>query len=69
MTNVKSPVPSLTHIRCGTPDCEWGTPFVGFEQLDGCRERFRQHCIERHRLAPDDCERLCWFNLETLTLA
>jgi hypothetical protein len=30
-----------THVRCGSPDCEWGVPFSGFSerQLDRCRSR------------------------------
>jgi ATP-dependent DNA ligase len=32
------------------------------------RRRFREHCIERHGLNPGDTERLCWFELERLTL-
>jgi hypothetical protein len=53
-----------THVRCGSPDCEWGVPFSGFSerQLDRCRREFRQHCIDRHGLCPDDTERICWFD-------
>jgi hypothetical protein len=29
---------------------------------------FREHCIERHGLDPNDTERVCWFDLEALTL-
>lgn len=29
---------------------------------------FREHCIERHGLNPNDAERICWFNLEVFTL-
>jgi hypothetical protein len=38
------------------------------DQLNRYRHEFRQHCIERHGLSPDDTERMCWFNLEALTL-
>ena len=59
-----------THIRCGCPDCDWGAPFCGFSehQMDRYRAEFRDHCIERHGLSRDDTERVCWFNLEALTL-
>jgi hypothetical protein len=55
-----------THGRCGTPDCDWGTPLtmLGKSELS----RFRERCIERHGLDPDDTERMCWFDPETLTL-
>jgi hypothetical protein len=58
------------HIRCGCPDCDWGVPFCGFseDQLDRYRAEFRGHCIKRHGLSPNDTERICWFNLEGLTL-
>jgi hypothetical protein len=44
--------------------------FCGFseDQLDRYRAEFRDHCIERHGLRPDDTQRICWFNLEALTL-
>jgi hypothetical protein len=31
------------YIRCGTPDCDWGTPFVDLSEnrLDRCRNEFR----------------------------
>ena len=58
------------HIRCGTPDCEWGIPFSGFGSADVTRYRalFRRHCIERHALDPSDIERICWLDLQALTL-
>jgi hypothetical protein len=37
-------------------------------ELDRCRHEFRGHCIDRHGLDPNDTERLCWFDLEALTL-
>ncbi len=59
-----------TYIRCGSPDRDWGTPMPGFSEgeLDRCRDEFREHCIERRGLGPDDGERLAWFDLEALTL-
>lgn len=64
-----SKLPSKTHIRCGTPDCDWGTPLPSKEdQLIRCREESREHCIERHGLNPENTERICWFNLELLTM-
>jgi hypothetical protein len=59
-----------THVRCGTPDCDWGTPLSSFSagQLSRCRRQFRKHCIERHGLDPNDGDRFCWFDLEALTL-
>jgi hypothetical protein len=29
---------------------------------------FREHCIERQGLGPDDTERVCWFDLEALSM-
>jgi hypothetical protein len=56
-------------VRCGTPDCDSGTPLPSNEdQLSRCRREFREHCIERHGLNPGDTERICWFNLEAFTL-
>lgn len=57
-------------IRCGTPDCEWGLPVLELSEreLRRCRRSFRKHCVERHGLDPNDTRRLCWFNLEVLTL-
>jgi hypothetical protein len=57
------------HVRCGSPDCDWGTPMpdISERQLSQCR-RFREHCIERHGLDSNDTERECWFDLEALTL-
>jgi hypothetical protein len=59
-----------THVRCRTPDCDWGAPLSSFSEseLSRCRCQFRGHCIERHGLDPNDTERECWFNLEALTL-
>jgi hypothetical protein len=61
---------SKAHVRCGTPDCDWGTPLIRFNEseTDRWRREFREHCIERHGLDPKDTERVCWFNLEALTL-
>jgi hypothetical protein len=59
-----------THVRCGTPDCDWGTPLSSFStsEIDRCRLQFREHCIKRHGLDPKATERIAWFNLEALTL-
>ena len=49
------PLPrTKTHVRCGTPDCDWGTPLPDFseEQMDRCRDEFREHCIKRHAWIP-----------------
>jgi hypothetical protein len=60
---------STKTVRCGTPDCEWGTPLHSFnDDLSRCRREFREHCIERHGLHPEDTERICWFNLELFML-
>jgi len=58
------------HVRCGSPDCDWGTPVssLGTDQYSRCCREFREHCIERHGLDPADTERICWFDLEALTL-
>jgi hypothetical protein len=47
-----------THVRCGHPDCDWGTPMPGFSEgeVDRCRHEFREHCIERHGLDPNDTD-------------
>ncbi len=61
---------TTTHIRCGSPDCDWGTPVPSLDpsQLSRCRREFREHRIERHGLDPNATERICWFDLEALTL-
>jgi hypothetical protein len=61
---------TCVNIRCGTPDCDWGTPVLALDadELDRCRAQFREHCIERHGLDPADRERLCWLDLNALTL-
>jgi hypothetical protein len=61
---------SKTHVRCGSPDCDWGTPLSSFSesQLSQCRRLFRERCIERHGLDPNDTERIAWFDLEAVTL-
>jgi hypothetical protein len=52
------------------PLIDWGAPLAEFSenQLSRCRLEFREHCIERHGLNSEDTERICWFNLEVLTL-
>jgi hypothetical protein len=55
-----------THVRCGTPDCDWGTALTSLGKSE--LRRFREHCIERHGLDPDDTERVCWVDLEGLRL-
>ena len=62
----KTPSHTNTHVRCGTPDCDWGTPLTSLGKTE--LSRFREHCIERHGLDPNDTERICWFDLEALTL-
>jgi hypothetical protein len=66
----KSLTGTTTHVRCGTPHCDWGTPMPGFSEgeLDRWRDEFREHCIERHGLDHADTERVAWFDLEALTL-
>ena len=70
MTVAKSLTRTKTHVRCGSPDCDWGTPLPRFSEgaFDRCRHEFREHCIERHGLDPMGIERMCWFDLEALTL-
>jgi hypothetical protein len=55
-----------THVSCGTPDCDWGTPLTSLGKSE--LSEFREHCIERHGLDPEDTQRMCWFDLEALTL-
>jgi hypothetical protein len=66
----KPTMPAKTHVRCGIVDCDWGTPLssLSASQLNGCRHKFREHCIERHGLDPNEKERICWFDLQALTL-
>jgi hypothetical protein len=48
-------IASKTHVRCGTPDCDWGTPLPSNEdQLSRCHQEFREHCIERHGMNPEE---------------
>jgi hypothetical protein len=68
MTNLRPLARTRTHVRCGTPDCDWGIPFAGFELLGLHREQFREHCIQRHGLDPSDRNRVCWFDLVAFTL-
>jgi hypothetical protein len=70
MTNPRALARTKTDIRCGTPDCDWGVPVLDLseQELRRCRRSFRKHCIEQHGLHPKDTGRLCWFNLEVLTL-
>jgi len=65
MTNPRPLAGAKTYIR-GTPDCDWGIPAA--TPCDARLCLFREHCIERHGLDPDDTERICWFNLEALTM-
>jgi hypothetical protein len=69
MPNLRPLANTKTHIRCGTPDCDWGIPVVDLseQELSRCRRSFRKHCIERHGLHPKGSG-LCWFNLEVLTM-
>jgi hypothetical protein len=70
MTVPKTLSRTKTHVRCGSPDCDWGTPMPGFSESewDRCRHEFRKHCIKRHGLDPNDTERIAWLNLKALTL-
>ena len=58
------------YVRCGSPDCDCGAPLSGFgeRQLNRCRRQFREHCIQRHGSGLDDTGRICWFDLQALTL-
>lgn len=70
MARTKPLTPTKTHVRCGSPDCDWGTPLssLSASQLSRCRRQFREHCTERHGLDAHDTNRMCWFDLEALTL-
>ena len=50
MTVPKTLSRTKTHVRCGTPDCDWGTPMPSFSEgaLDRYRHEFRENCIVRH---------------------
>ena len=56
-----------THIRCASPDCNWSISVADLNETQ-LNRAFREHCIDRHGLSPDDTERLYWFDLEALTL-
>ena len=43
-------------------------PGFSEDELDRCRHKFREHCIERHGLDPNDIERMAWLDLQALTL-
>jgi len=62
----------LGHIRCGTPDCDWGfaLPDTSEARMNECYAEFRMHCIERHGLDQDDREAEMFLDLMegTLTL-
>jgi hypothetical protein len=66
MTRPRSLSRTKTHVRCGSPDCDWGAPLSRLS--DGHLDQFREHCIERHGLDPEDTERMCFFDLQALTL-
>jgi hypothetical protein len=70
MSSTKPLPRSKTHVRCGHPDCDWGTPFTGFEkeEMDRSIDLFRMHCIHRHALESNGTERICWFDLEAWTV-
>jgi len=70
MTSTRPLARTKTHIRCGTPDCDWGISVLDLseQELSRSRRSFRKHGIERHGLHPKDAGRLCWFDLEVLTL-
>jgi hypothetical protein len=70
MTVPKTLSRTKTHVRCGSPDCDWVRPMPSFSEgeLDRCRHECRERCIVRHGLDPRDTERICWVDLETLTL-
>ena len=70
MTDPEPLISAKTHVRCGSPDCDWGTPLSSFSEseLSRCRRQFREHCIERHGLDPNNTERVALFNLAALTL-
>jgi hypothetical protein len=60
--------PTSKFIRCGIPDCDWGTPFsVLGEEIEECRRQYRKHCIDRHQMHPDDTDRVFWSDLQLLT--
>jgi hypothetical protein len=58
------------HILCGTPDCDWGFPIPRLSEhhLDACCAGFRQHCIERDRLADTDSDSHMLLDLVAWTL-
>ena len=50
MTVPKTLSGTKTHVSCGSPDCDWGTPMPSFNEgeWDRYRHEFREHCIVRH---------------------
>ena len=57
-------------LRCGTPGCDWGIaiPDLSEESMKNCCARFREHCIERHRLGEADTDARIFFSLDERTL-
>ena len=57
----------MIHICCGTEGCDWRVSLRTIEEngLERCRARFREHCVERHGLDPEDTGRYFFFDLET----
>src|SRR4029077_19978897 len=39
MPNLRPIVRTKTHIRCGTPDCDWGIPVLDLSQQEVSRSR------------------------------
>jgi hypothetical protein len=58
------------HIRCGTPDCDWGFPIPDLTErhLDACYTVFRPHCIARHGLDERDLDARMFLDLDGWTL-
>jgi hypothetical protein len=43
-------------VRCAFPDCSWEFKVTGLVEIHNCYDAFREHCIEMHKLDPDDWE-------------
>lgn len=70
MTVPKTLSRTKTHVRCGTPDCDWGTPMPSFSEgrIGPMPSRIPAALYRAPWPGSKDAERICWFDLKTLTL-
>jgi hypothetical protein len=58
------------YIRCGMPNCDWGFKMLDLSetQFKECYAKFREHCVERHKLRETDISARMFLDLEEWTL-